>query len=160
MKMASPESLVLGMILGAGLMYLLDPDRGRRRRALIRDQLVHGVHEIEELGSDVALKARHLGSRARGAAIEVRARLRMEQVEDRVLEERVRAVLGRLVANPAAISVRSEHGRVTLSGALPEHEHASLIEGVHDVLGVHDVISRLMAHPATDDAPRWQEGDH
>src|SRR4051812_35769009 len=31
--------------LGAGLMYFLDPDRGRRRRALVRDQFIHALHE-------------------------------------------------------------------------------------------------------------------
>jgi hypothetical protein len=31
-------ALVGGISVGAALMYLLDPDRGRRRRALVRDK--------------------------------------------------------------------------------------------------------------------------
>ncbi len=27
--------------LGAGLMYLFDPDRGKRRRALVRNKITH-----------------------------------------------------------------------------------------------------------------------
>src|SRR5947209_8543715 len=33
-------TLIGGLGLGAGLMYLLDPERGRRRRTLLRDRLV------------------------------------------------------------------------------------------------------------------------
>jgi len=137
------ETLILGMILGAGLMYLLDPDRGRRRRALIRDQMVHGVHEIEDLGEEVASRARHLRNRARGAMIETRTRFIHEEVDDSVLAARVRAQLGRLVSEPANIQVSAEHGRVTLRGAVPDHEVDALVEGVQEVPGVHDVINRL-----------------
>ncbi len=37
-------SLVKSFVLGAGLMYFFDPDEGRRRRALIRDQGVRLVN--------------------------------------------------------------------------------------------------------------------
>src|SRR5438067_8044488 len=33
-------TLLMGFGMGMGLMFLLDPDRGRRRRALMRDQAV------------------------------------------------------------------------------------------------------------------------
>ncbi|HEX9149329.1 MAG TPA: YtxH domain-containing protein, partial [Thermoanaerobaculia bacterium] len=34
----------LGAGIGAALMYLFDPERGKRRRALVRDKLVHATH--------------------------------------------------------------------------------------------------------------------
>ena len=37
--------------LGALSMYLLDPDHGRRRRALLRDQWVRGKRVIRERAS-------------------------------------------------------------------------------------------------------------
>src|SRR5688572_16016960 len=135
------ENLILGMILGAGLMYLLDPDRGRRRRALIRDQMVHGAHEIEDLGGGMASKARHLRNRARGAVLDTKTRLSREEVEDSVLAARVRTHLGRLVSDPSTIEVSAEHGRVTLRGAAPNEEVRGLVDGVQDVPGVHDVIN-------------------
>jgi osmotically-inducible protein OsmY len=141
--MNRPFNLLVGMALGAGLMYLFDPDRGRRRRALIRDQVVHRANGIEELRQSVTSQGRHLRNRARGAIVETRSRFRREEVDDRVLEARVRAELGRLVPEPAAVSVSAEHGRVTLRGTVPERLMNHLVDGVQNVAGVHDVISRL-----------------
>jgi hypothetical protein len=36
------------IIAGAGLMYLNDPQMGKRRRALVRDKLVRATHKIDE----------------------------------------------------------------------------------------------------------------
>lgn len=57
---------VLGA-LGAGAlaMYFFDPVSGRRRRALLRDQLVHARHEIGEYAEDTA---KDLRNRAYGLA--------------------------------------------------------------------------------------------
>ncbi len=52
-----------GAILGAGLMYLMDPQRGKHRRALIRDQAVHLSNEANHL---VTRKARHYKNKAKG----------------------------------------------------------------------------------------------
>ncbi|MEX2583309.1 MAG: BON domain-containing protein [Gemmatimonadota bacterium] len=141
--MKGRENLFLGMILGAGLMYLLDPDRGRRRRALIRDQVVHGTNELEDLGEGVASRARHLRNRARGAMIEARTRHNEEAIDDTVLAARVRSELGRLVSTPTSVQVSAEHGRITLRGVAPEQELRSLVDGVQGVPGVHDVINRI-----------------
>lgn len=68
---ALKQSLVLlgGMATGAGVMLLLDPDRGRRRRALIADKLA----SLRARSSKFAGKAsRDLGNRARGLAHEAR----------------------------------------------------------------------------------------
>jgi len=54
-----------GLVLGVGLMYLLDPDRGNQRRALIRDRTVRGVNRTREF---LAQKGHDLKDRARGVA--------------------------------------------------------------------------------------------
>lgn len=138
-------NLVLGIAIGAGLMYILDPDRGRRRRSRLRDQVVHGAHEVEDLGEGVASRARHLRNRARGAVIEARGRLTREEVDDTILEARVRSQLGRLVPDPSSIRVTSEHGRVTLRGHASQSDFGHIVEGVQNVPGVHDVINRMEA---------------
>lgn len=141
--MNNQESFFLGIVAGAGLMYLLDPARGARRRGLIRDQLVHGAHEVADLGEGVGSRARHLRNRAQGTLAETRARLREEEVEDPVLEARVRSELGRLVSNPGDIQVSAEQGSVTLSGSVPTGEMDDLLAGVEAVRGVRKVVDRL-----------------
>jgi hypothetical protein len=51
--MASTMSLLKGIGVGAGLMYVFDPDQGRRRRSLVRDQIVGAFNGLEE-GLDAA----------------------------------------------------------------------------------------------------------
>jgi hypothetical protein len=57
--------ILAGAGLGAGLMYFLDPDMGRRRRALARDKLVHVANEVED-GARLIVK--DLENRAHGLA--------------------------------------------------------------------------------------------
>src|SRR5919108_3855811 len=91
-----------GALLGAAAMYVLDPDRGRRRRALALDKAVLAAREI---GDALDVTARDLTNRARGVAAETWANIRRRQVPDVVLEERVRAKLGRVVSHPHSIEV-------------------------------------------------------
>lgn len=153
--MGKQENFLVGLVLGAGLMYLLDPDRGRRRRALLRDQFVHGAHELEDLSGSALSAARDLRNRARGVAAEARGRLRNEEVDDTILEARVRSELGRLTSHPSSVAVTAEHGRVTLTGHILTAEVEALVDGVQGVAGVVDVINRLEERDAWD-VPDWQ----
>ena len=66
-----------GAAIGAGLMFLLDPDRGTRRRALGRDQVLSAGRRA---GDQLGAKARHIGNRARGLAASARTRDRVQGV--------------------------------------------------------------------------------
>jgi hypothetical protein len=66
-------TLAAGMAVGAGIMYLLDPDRGTRRRALVRDKVVRTGRKMSEAADK---RIRDLNNRARGAVAERWARLR------------------------------------------------------------------------------------
>lgn len=142
------DGLLFGILIGAVTMFLLDPARGRRRRALIRDRLVHQVHEIGELGAGIGSRARHFRNRARGTMIEVKSRLPHEIIDDQVLERRVRSHLARFVTQPDTIHITAEHGRVTLRGLEPEEGPSELIAQVEEIHGVHDVINRLKGRQA------------
>ena len=61
---------VLGALgIGALAMYFFDPVSGNRRRALLRDQLVHARHEIGDYAEGAA---KDLRNRAQGLAAEAR----------------------------------------------------------------------------------------
>lgn len=57
------------LALGAGLMYIMDPQSGRRRRALVRDKAVHYAHEASDA---VSSKGKDLRNRATGMYHEAR----------------------------------------------------------------------------------------
>lgn len=54
--------LLSGIGLGAGLMYVLDPNQGRRRRSLARDKVGHALRRmgdtIETTAADISNRAR------------------------------------------------------------------------------------------------------
>ncbi len=141
---------------GAVSMYLLDPDHGRRRRAVMRDRVASGVSRLDDATS---VASRDLRNRARGLAHEVRARFTREEVPDEILCERVRAQLGWAVSHPGAIEVTALSGRVTLSGAVLEREYVRLLRTVWGVRGVADVEDRLAVYGSAAGISALQSGN-
>jgi len=144
-----------GLGLGAGIMLLLDPDRGRRRRALLRDHLVRGTHKA---GDAIGATSRDVQHRVQGLAAGVRHKVRAEDVPDDVLIERVRARLGRLVSHPRAIDVKAHGGNVVLTGPVLAHERNSLVSQVARVSGVRHVEDYLESHDQPGNIPALQGG--
>ncbi len=147
-------AMVLGGLgLGAALMYVLDPERGKRRRALVRDKAVR----LSRKASDrLDARSRDWRNRARGAAAEVKAMARSEEISDPVLEERVRAEIGRVVSNPGALEVSAAAGTVTLSGPVLASEVDDLLSAAHGVRGVDDVENRLQVYESAEGVPALQ----
>ncbi|HET8548187.1 MAG TPA: SRPBCC family protein [Bryobacteraceae bacterium] len=153
--MIRPVSLLGGAGVGAGLMYLLDPDRGRRRRAITRDKAKSVVRQSSDALSKAA---RDLGNRALGTASVVRTNWSGEQVDDDVLAARVRTQLGRAVSHPGAIEVSAEQGSVTLGGSVLRHELDPLLSAISSVPGVHEIRNELAVHKGARDIPELQGG--
>ncbi len=63
-----------GLALGAIAMFILDPQQGRRRRALARDKMVHYGREVGDFASrttkDLSNRAYGLAKEAEGLARE------------------------------------------------------------------------------------------
>lgn len=139
MKLTSFPGAVL---LGAGLMYFLDPVRGRRRRARVNEAVTHAQRHERQLLGKAARDARH---RAHGLVERVKHRPSPD-APDVVVESRVRACLGRAVSHPGALDVVVHDGRVILRGPVLSHEADFVVRAVRRVPGVREVIDRMERH--------------
>lgn len=143
--------------LGAGLMYLLDPNRGRRRRAQLRNRMTAAVHQLQDAADTTWRDVRH---RAYGTVAEARSLVRRDQPADEVLCERVRAKLGRYVSHPSSIHVSADQGRVTLDGLILAEEVDDLLAAVYGIKGVVGIDNRLQAHAERGNISGLQGGVH
>jgi osmotically-inducible protein OsmY len=130
----------LGAALGAGVMYLLDPGTGRRRRAVLRDKLGRYGRET---GRVTAATSKDLWNRTRGAAYITRKRVQGERVPDGVLVDRVRSAMGHVIEDPTGVTVTASGGHVTLAGKVRQEEIDRLLAKVSSLTGVAGVESRL-----------------
>ncbi|MGH9907265.1 MAG: BON domain-containing protein [Pyrinomonadaceae bacterium] len=132
-----------GLGVGAGAMFILDPDRGKRRRALMRDQCAHLANK-----SSMALgkTSRDLRNRVRGIVAESKAMFADQHVPDTALEDRIKAVLGRYPVHQRSIIVQAIDGKVMLSGETLAKELDTLLDAVKSVRGVNEVVNNLTVH--------------
>jgi hypothetical protein len=153
--MREPSKWLGSLLLGAGAMYLLDPDRGNRRRALARDK---SIRISRKVGEGLATTARDLRNRSAGAAAELKARFRPDLAGDEVIEGRVRTELGRVVSHPGSISVTVLDGRVILSGPVTRDEVELLLAAVGGVPGVREIENQLDVRDDPGRVPGLQGG--
>ena len=125
-----------GVAAGASLVYLLDPNRGRARRAHLASRTTGLLHRA---GHAVEQWQHHLANRATGLQARAHQLLQQEPVSDSKLLARVRAQLGRLVAHPHQVDVRVTNGNVALTGNMSADELARLESTVAGLAGVHAV---------------------
>jgi hypothetical protein len=136
-------------------MYLFDPHGGRRRRALLRDQCVHSIHEIE---AAVDILWHDLSTRTARLTAETKAMFSDDYAPDDVIEARVRSALGRVVSHPRSLHVTVQDGQTVLSGPILAPEVGHLLETVNEVHGVIAVENRLEVHPQAEHFPGLQGG--
>jgi uncharacterized membrane protein len=133
----------LGAGIGALTMYFFDPEAGRRRRSLARDQLVRSVNRSLDA---IDASTRDLMNRLYGLIAELSSLFTSEEVSDEVLVERVRSTVGRAVRHPGSIEVSANQGQITLSGPILADEVGRLISRVQSVRGVKSVENQLEVH--------------
>jgi len=147
--------LLFGAALGGAAMYFFDPDRGRRRRALVRDKTVSASNCVTSFVDAGTRDLKHRGSVMTGR---VRSLFSKRKASDGVLVERVRAKMGHHVAHPGAIDVYASGGQVRLNGSIFAHERDELIEGVSQVPGVKDIIDQLAIYETAQGISELQGG--
>jgi len=135
---------------GAGIMYLFDPNRGRSRRARVQSKTV-GLYR--GFGRFATKAQRDVQNRASGLVAEAKARLRpREEVDDDILEARVRSKLGHVMSHSRAISIEVKKGSATLEGSVPADVIDDVISAARSVPGVTQVVSNLRAPGAYESA--------
>jgi osmotically-inducible protein OsmY len=143
-----------GAGLGAGLMYLLDPQGGNQRRTLVRDKATQAYTAssgaVRTSATGLGNRGRSLAERGRGLATGAGAFLSKDGVKDRVLAERLRSKLGRWVSHPDAVQVDVNEGNVTLRGHILATNSADLLLKVSQMKGVRSVESELEIHASAE----------
>ena len=145
-----------GVGFGAALMYMFDPDRGSRRRALLSDKIASAANKLPDA---LSATGRDLRNRATGLYAGARTKLSSTGTpSDQKLEARVRSKLGRIVSHPHAIQVTANQGRVTLNGPILTSEVPELVSCVSAIDGVTEVNNELEEHKQAGDIPALQGG--
>jgi hypothetical protein len=154
--MSGRLALITGIGFGAGLMYILDPAMGRRRRALARDKTVHAWKKTSET---VDATARDVTNRAAGFSQKLRSSFaRQESPSDDVLVERVRSKIGHVISHPRAIDVTATGGKIILRGPVFGAEVDRLLSSVAGIPGVEGVENLLEVHETAENVPALQGG--
>ena len=148
-------SLIEGIGLGAVAMFLLDPDRGARRRALLRDQVIRETHKKREA---VQIMGRDFVNRSKGLRHRVRAKLDGKQVPDELLVERARAEIGHVVSHSGAVQITCENGLMSLSGPILASELEDCLRHMQMIPGVYQVLNNLDVHSSPEHISSLQGG--
>lgn len=148
---------VAGAALGAAAMYLADPDRGRRRRALATDKM---RSLAVRTGDAIDVATRDLGNRVQGLRAQAShvlwRRSSSGSVDDETMVARVRKEIGRTVSHPRAIKVDAQEGRIILHGPILTQEKQQLLDCVRSVSGVTEVQDQLDVHDTPAGVPSLQ----
>src|SRR6266496_4603140 len=143
LSMNKGVALIGGVGLGAALMYMFDPDRGKRRRALVQDKVTAAEHKAEELAGKMT---RDVRNRIYGTAAEIKSLFSREEVSDDILVARVRSKLGRHPVHDGALNVTANNGIITLRGPVLNDELPRVLRSVRFVRGVRGIDNRLEVH--------------
>ena len=143
-------ALVGGVGLGAALMYFLDPDRGKRRRELVRDKVESTGNKV---GSYAEKMSREIQNRANDVVAEAKSLFQHEAVADDVLVDRVLSKLGQ---NLGTIDVQATNGTVILSGSILAEELPDVLSAVSHVRGVKKVENQLRVLPGAENVSDFQ----
>jgi hypothetical protein len=139
--MPGQGQLITGVVVGAGAMYLLDPDRGSRRRGLLQEK-------SSELGRQLSDRFPAVGAQdperwsprtrlilgATGGLMAVKG-LRTRGIGGEILTALGTALLSRAVSGTppqALVDLVSDGSSATPSARLPEHEAPAATEPVQE----------------------------
>lgn len=130
--------LITSIGLGAALMYLFDPERGKARRDQIGDRVKATTAEAEHAAGKVAKDLRN-----RAAGMKAKMSRTEEAADDEILVARIRSELGHVISRADQVEVEAILGYVTLRGELAEADIEKAVECAEGVDGVIEVDNQL-----------------
>jgi hypothetical protein len=142
--------IVAGVVAGGLAVFYLDPQEGRRRRALLRDRFAHLGHVVtRDVPRRVERRGRFIRGVAKGVTHEAAELAHINGghaavVDDDTLVARVRSeALRDRHFKAGEIHLDAYEGCVTLRGQMDEHDIHELIDATKHVEGVREVRSYL-----------------
>lgn len=135
---------LLGAAGGAVASFLLDPTRGRARRARLADQGAAALRQAVRNGEQAVKQVRSTVD-ARVAAIRAGQTLQAHAIDDATLTDRVRSIVFRGDDVPKGdLNINVERGIVVLRGEVPDEAMkariVSEVEAVDGVWSVRDLL--------------------
>jgi uncharacterized membrane protein len=144
-------TLAGGVAAAASALYFLDGKRGSQRRSAFAS---NAKRLSRGFGKATAKSARDCWHHLSGPALGVWSGPGGSQrADDRLLVERIRSGIGRLVSQPHRIHVVSDDGVVTLWGTAAEEEILRLSKSVRSIPGAKEVINHLEAREGEERGP-------
>jgi len=139
-------SFALGTATGAAAAHFLDPDSGRKRRNLARDQ---AASKASSAASVVSTQAHSAAGTVKGAAHAVTPH-RHEEMDDARLADRVRSEIFRAADAPkGSVSVDVQAGVVYLRGEVDNRDWIDRLgKDARKVQGI-DAVKNLLHAPGT-----------
>jgi BON domain len=140
-----PIKVVGAAAVGAAGMYVFDPDRGHRRRTMLRDRCRSVLrHEYRQANRALRHRWVYTENRIEGAVIRARGGGRFHPESDADLREHLRQVIANQDFATQDVNVEAVNGVATLRGQVESTEQQQqLIVEVEKVPGVQTVRSFL-----------------
>lgn len=130
--------LLTSIGLGAALMYLFDPERGKARRAEIGDRVKAKAQSAERSAEKLAKDLRN-----RASGVKAKMNKTENAADDDILIARIRSELGHVIDHADRVDVQASMGHVTLTGELPEADIEEAVRCAESVDGVISVDNQL-----------------
>lgn len=131
------------LLLGLGAMWLMDPDRGRARRAWIGQKTNRLLNETSKF---MRATGRHMANKSKGYYHESRKAVGSagQAITDSSIAESIRSSLGKLgLKSSSSVGVECTSGCVTLTGRCVAEDVDVIIATTRGTYGVDNVVNNM-----------------
>lgn len=152
--MGKISAWLMGIGLGAGLMYYMDPQMGNQRKSKVRNQMLRLQNQADDAVETAVHDTRNRVKGLLSRGIEI---VSDEALPDAVLEQRARARLGFLTRAPGALQLQVDQGELTIDGDILAEDAEELVNALGRLRGIRAVRNNLRLHADDSDLPMLQK---